>query len=720
MQQLTKLLFLINHPVRNCLIAIAFAVMVASCGGGDQQIAAEGAFPIYALAGARQSAPQKNSSPTFGPRANYTITKTSTGYTVTDFVGGTGTQSVNLASKQILFSDMTVNLGIGDKSKTISAANLQSLIELYIAYFNRVPDADGLSYWIDQLESGKSLDQIGTSFYNAAIYYSSLTGYSASMTNAEFITVIYKNVLGRSSVDSGGMTYWSNGLANGSVTRGTLVGSILASAHTFKGDTTYGYVADLLDNKVEFAKFFTIQLGLNYNTPEDSIKNTMAMVAAVTPTSTAGAVSMLSPISSQVSISTTIKTVVYPTAYNTTAKSPVIDDTCLHTSTSISYPESYKGEFQLPQVNGSFAKTNVALSITPKDDWVNSVIGGSNPNMNNGCLTTHKQAFTSTLVRLKALGTKYLTIMSSTRLDDATNPTKLTGYFISDDDLLWMGQQAAENGMKLRFTMLIDVWDIKGNNLYVALNKLNTSEQLAWGIKFLRLYNEMMIYEASVMATMPNNFDAIKLDWGYFDPAIFNDNKAIKIASMVELSQAIRKIHNWKQWIGNFTVTNYSIQPSHLNPGSDLLINSVDLIEMMPQKARAMTQQEENNLSAEFVKNFFNIVPNWLITTKKPIIWHIQVQSHRTFFSKGWIEDCCITSSYTGAVADFSVQAIGIEGMLEMISEKNSNGDVITESVNFTSYWWTDTIKPYQSLPEISQSIRNKPAESIVYQWWKQ
>ncbi len=55
-----------------------------------------------------------------------------------------------------------------------------------------------------------------------------------------------------------------------------------------------------------------------------------------------------------------------------------------------------------------------------------------------------------------------------------------------------------------------------------------------------------------------------------------------------------------------------------------------------------------------------------------------------------------------------------------MISEKTQNGDVITDSINFTSYWWTDTMKPYQSLPEISQSIRNKPAESIVYQWWKQ
>ena len=86
----------------------------------------------------------------------------------------------------------------------------------------------------------------------------------------------------------------------------------------------------------------------------------------------------------------------------------------------------------------------------------------------------------------------------------------------------------------------------------------------------------------------------------------------------------------------------------------------------------------------------------------------------------GQIEDCCMTLSYTGAVADFSVQAIGIEEMPEMISEKTQNDDVITDSINFTSYWWTDTMKLYQSLPEISQRIRNKPAESIVYQWWKQ
>ena len=88
----------------------------------------------------------------------------------------------------------------------------------------------------------------------------------------------------------------------------------------------------------------------------------------------------------QVTISANVNANAYPTVYAAVASTPAIDDTCLHNSSSISYPESYKGVFQLPQVDGSFAKTNVALSITPKDDWVNSVIGGSNPNMNTGCL----------------------------------------------------------------------------------------------------------------------------------------------------------------------------------------------------------------------------------------------------------------------------------------------------------------------------------------------
>ena len=47
------------------------------------------------------------------------------------------------------------------------------------------------------------------SFYTAALQFSDLTGYSAGMTNEDFVQVIYKNVLGRTSVDTGGLKYWS-------------------------------------------------------------------------------------------------------------------------------------------------------------------------------------------------------------------------------------------------------------------------------------------------------------------------------------------------------------------------------------------------------------------------------------------------------------------------------------------------------------------------------
>ena len=421
---------------------------------------------------------------------------------------------------------------------------------------------------------------------------------------------------------------------------------------------------------------------------------------------------------SQVTISSDIAKNVYPTSYTASALTPVIDDTCLLTASSITYTASYQGTFSLPQVNGSFANTNVALSIAPKDDWVNSG-GPPNPNLNKGCITSHKDAFSSTLLRLKALGATYLTIYSSTRLDDASNPRALAGYFISDSDLIWMGQQAANSGMKLRFTMQVDVWDQKGNDVYAAINKLSVDQQQAWATNFLGLYKSMMLHEAAVMATLPNSFDAIKLDWGYFDPTLFANNKALKINALVDLSLAIRNIYNWKQWINHFSVTDFSVPNSNLMSGADLLVSAVDLIEVMPQNARVMTQDEENNLSAAFIKNFFNIVPNWILSLKKRVIWNIQVQSHRTFFTKGWIEDCCVTPNYTGALTDFSVQAIGVEGMLEMISDKTRNGGVLSDSVNISSFWWTDTLSAHDGLPNISQSIRNKPAESIVYQWWK-
>ncbi len=218
-----------------------------------------------------------------GSRGSYTMRTVLGGYSVTDSLAFRDGSDTLAQVERAVFSDMSVNLGAGVAAQSIAPAQLDSLVELYIAYINRVPDADGMVFWISQLQAGKTLNQIGESFYNAAVQYSSLTGYSATMSNSDFVRVVYSNVLERDQPDSGGLAFWTNELNTGHSSRGTLVASILASAHSFKGHATYGWVADLLDNKIEVGTIFAIEQGLVYNTSETTISVGMDIADAVTP-----------------------------------------------------------------------------------------------------------------------------------------------------------------------------------------------------------------------------------------------------------------------------------------------------------------------------------------------------------------------------------------------------------------------------------------------------
>lgn len=210
-------------------------------------------------------------------------------------IGGSDTDMLTNVER-VQFADMTVNLTTASNAKTVSANDLKSIEELYIAYFNRTPDADGLSYWVDQLKAGQSIGQIGESFYSAAVQYANLTGYTSTMTNADFVRVVYKNVLGRSGATAPpdeDVNFWAGNLANGTATRGSLIATMLNSAHSFKGDAKWGWVADLLDNKVNVANYFAVDNGLNYNTPEDSISKGMAIASAITATDTQSAIQLI-------------------------------------------------------------------------------------------------------------------------------------------------------------------------------------------------------------------------------------------------------------------------------------------------------------------------------------------------------------------------------------------------------------------------------------------
>ena len=228
-----------------------------------------------------------------GSLANFSITKQGNTYTISDKSGTNGTDTVtNIES--LKFTDLSVNLEIRGIAAATPLANVQRISELYIAFFNRTPDADGLSYWLGQMNAGQSINQIAEAFYDAGKNFSNLTGFSATMTDQDFVNVIYRNVLGRSNgADTEGLAYWSKALGDHTETHGSLASTILDSAHTYKGDSTWGWVADLLDNKITVARTFAIDMGLTYNTPNDSIIRGMAIAAAVTPTSVADAITLI-------------------------------------------------------------------------------------------------------------------------------------------------------------------------------------------------------------------------------------------------------------------------------------------------------------------------------------------------------------------------------------------------------------------------------------------
>lgn len=203
--------------------------------------------------------------------------------------------------ESIQFQDFAVNPDIHQNAKSLNKVDLKNLEDLYVAYFNRIPEANGLNYWISQMKAGMTLEQVGNAFYSAAISFPELTGYRSGMSSTEFVNLIYKNALGRKDgADPEGMTYWTTQLDSGKESKGSMVHTIIDTAHTFKGNAEWGWVADLLDNKGMLSDLFAVQWGLNYLSSEESITNGMKLASLVNPTGISDALNLIGIADAQI------------------------------------------------------------------------------------------------------------------------------------------------------------------------------------------------------------------------------------------------------------------------------------------------------------------------------------------------------------------------------------------------------------------------------------
>ncbi|MFP7674217.1 DUF4214 domain-containing protein [Marivita sp. S0852] len=140
--------------------------------------------------------------------------------------------------------------GIGQ----ISAADLTTLTELYIAYFNRAPDALGLSFWATAFQkNGFTMTEIADLFFDQVETRSLYDG----MSNADFVRAVYSIVFGRDA-DDAGFTFWNGELDAGNVTQSGFIVEFLDGARATTGapsDVSY------IETKTDIGLYYAVIQG---------------------------------------------------------------------------------------------------------------------------------------------------------------------------------------------------------------------------------------------------------------------------------------------------------------------------------------------------------------------------------------------------------------------------------------------------------------------------
>lgn len=155
---------------------------------------------------------------------------------------------------QVEFIDFSgskdINLDILDGVMNLDAAELRSLVEVYIASFSRAPDAEGLYYWADRYSEGMSLQNIAKSFFDQTETQSIYGGKS----NTELVSTVYQNFLGRDA-EQAGKNYWVSELDKNLISTDSFLLAVINGAQA--DDRSY------INDKADLGVYFSAILGMN-------------------------------------------------------------------------------------------------------------------------------------------------------------------------------------------------------------------------------------------------------------------------------------------------------------------------------------------------------------------------------------------------------------------------------------------------------------------------
>lgn len=166
-----------------------------------------------------------------------------------------GTDTLN-SVENVNFSDISLETSWFIKTASLTSDQSLSLTELYIASFNRAPDAIGLNYWGARFFDGMSLSSIAKSFF---VQPETVAAYPIGTSTSTFVNTVYNNVLSRSP-DADGLNYWVNDIDAGKLSKDVFLLAIINGAKASSGSAID---RQTLANKVEVGEYFSSDIGLN-------------------------------------------------------------------------------------------------------------------------------------------------------------------------------------------------------------------------------------------------------------------------------------------------------------------------------------------------------------------------------------------------------------------------------------------------------------------------
>ena len=440
------------------------------------------------------------------------------------------------------------------------------------------------------------------------------------------------------------------------------------------------------------------------------------------------------------------------------------EGTCTNPHTA-EFDKDYMGNFNIPMPQNSLPG-NTIKEIGLKDFGIRWIYNNYKQFTNESWISTCsedqyvKLMNRTTLRRLKEHGVEQVVIYNFGYWNNANAPQWTLDHstkHINDDELTYIVDTAKEFGLSVRY-----VWQFlqeDKRNVYLWENFVNGGDvnvNMALLEKIMDAHEENILWQAELAEEL--GIEALSADWSamwldfrgrneefdWYSPEYYEmiEYYTVRLSDIID---KIKNVYTGKIWI----------ESQYWN--DTRIIDKVDhLIFSFP--IDLLTEDENKNLSVdivqqrieEYIESFYN---NWYcqhsgycpeyssFNKSVPWVFNIFAQSTTDFPVTGWIEDAFCTPGFIGDTyyecvqyekeINFATQAIYYEGVFRaLINQSYIDVSGITSSC---AYWLTDSIMPYddtqneysngyiksiEGFPNVSQSIRGKPAEKILKYWY--